>query len=421
MIRHILKVIWNERKANAWIVLEFIIVFCVLWFCCDYLYYLGTRYFEPHGFDIDHTYTIKMGKDELVELEEGQAYTMASLFKTRVEQYPGVESVAFGVAAMPYGWNTAGSGFYMNEDSTNYTVMTMWVTPEFFDVFKIKVLKGQVFEGDGMDSQRDVLISPGRDGTVGWSGSSDDKRYSVEEVNILRQKIDDNSPYRVIGIVEKQKRSLFESYESNMLIPLTREKLNLSKNQIIIRVRPEADNGFAERFASDMKEQLSIGPYFLTSVTSLKDLQKEDTEYEVTDDLNSVIAITLFLIINIFLGIIGTFWSRIQSRRGEIGLRMAMGTSRKRIQLLLFTETFLLLFISSVVGTVICLNLGQTDLLEALGIPLAEYEEAGFGYEQNFINYGLTFLFMLLVSLFSVWYPVRQASKLQPAETLRDE
>lgn len=60
MIRHIFKIIWNERKTNAWITLEYVLVFCVLWFCVDYLFYMGKCYFEPNGFDIEHTYQINM-------------------------------------------------------------------------------------------------------------------------------------------------------------------------------------------------------------------------------------------------------------------------------------------------------------------------------------------------------------------------
>ena len=32
-----------------------------------------------------------------------------------------------------------------------------------------------------------------------------------------------------------------------------------------------------------------------------------------------------FMLVNVFFGIIGTFWLRAQNRRGEIGLRMALG------------------------------------------------------------------------------------------------
>lgn len=70
MIRHIFKIIWNERKTNAWIVLEYILVFCVLWFCVDYLYYMGKCYWEPVGFDTKNTYLIEMQKKTRYALQQ---------------------------------------------------------------------------------------------------------------------------------------------------------------------------------------------------------------------------------------------------------------------------------------------------------------------------------------------------------------
>ena len=35
-----------------------------------------------------------------------------------------------------------------------------------------------------------------------------------------------------------------------------------------------------------------------------------------------------FLLVNILLGIVGTFWFRTQHRRGELGLRVAVGSTR---------------------------------------------------------------------------------------------
>ena len=34
-----------------------------------------------------------------------------------------------------------------------------------------------------------------------------------------------------------------------------------------------------------------------------------------------------FLLVNILLGIVGTFWFRTQHRRGELGLRVAVGST----------------------------------------------------------------------------------------------
>ena len=50
-----------------------------------------------------------------------------------------------------------------------------------------------------------------------------------------------------------------------------------------------------------------------------------------------------FLLMNIFLGVIGTFWFRTQQRRREVALRMAMGSSRQGVFLRLMSEGILLL------------------------------------------------------------------------------
>lgn len=47
-----------------------------------------------------------------------------------------------------------------------------------------------------------------------------------------------------------------------MIQPLKKEEYNLSDMQIYIRISPEADKDFAERFTREMREQLMLGPYF---------------------------------------------------------------------------------------------------------------------------------------------------------------
>ena len=73
MTRHIFKIIWNERRGNAWLMLEYTIVFCVLWFCCDYGFSLYRSFYGKTGIDLRHTYSIKMGKR--ADLPDTQRYS----------------------------------------------------------------------------------------------------------------------------------------------------------------------------------------------------------------------------------------------------------------------------------------------------------------------------------------------------------
>ena len=215
------------------------------------------------------------------------------------------------------------------------------------------------------------------------------------------------------------KDGYFNSYFCNILLPLVREEYDLREMQICLRVSPSADKDFEERFTKEMREQLMLGPYFMSSLKSI-DKNARITNWP-TDDLNGIYAITAFLILNIFLGIIGTFWYRTQARRSEVGLRLALGSTRWGVKKLIFGETLLLLFIASIVGVNICINIGHTELLELLDIPIANRMDAGIGNEQEFINYALAFGLLAVISLIAVWYPARQAAKIPPAEALRDE
>lgn len=62
----------------------------------------------------------------------------------------------------------------------------------------------------------------------------------------------------------------------------------------------------------------------------------------------------LFFLVNVFLAVIGTFWFHVSRRRSELGLRMAMGSTRKGIEGLMIGEGLLLLTIASVPGLLIC-------------------------------------------------------------------
>lgn len=202
---------------------------------------------------------------------------------------------------------------------------------------------------------------------------------------------------------------------------MQREDIDLANNQIAIRVKPAADRYFAEQFKKEMRKQLHLGPYYLSSITPIKKLQKLYADSMINDNINGVISISVFLMLNIFLCIIGTFWFRTQARRNEVGLRIALGASKKNVRSMLYLEALMMIFLASVLASYLCLNLGSSELLHSLGIPVTNRTEAGIGPEQDILNYLLTFLFLVLVSFLAISYPAKISTQMNPAEALRDE
>jgi len=421
MIRHIFKIIWNERKTNVWILTEYVVVFCILWFCADFLCFMGKSYMEPLGFNIDNTYHIQMGYKEPVISDTDSKnvitddFGQIQTFINRVTQYPGVESISFSYQGIPYFGATSTGEFKVDPDSLLERLRIRWVSSGFFDVFKIDMRGGRIFNWEDKAEMQNIIISPDRNNRFGKYPNATHIVSNVSSISNINEK------FTVIGYAGKVKDSFYDPYTSNVFVPIDKENLKLHAVQISIRVHPDVNENFAERFAKDMRDQLTIGPHFLASVTSLDEIKKNKIHFAVLDNLNSIYAITVFLIINIFLGIIGTFWNRTQSRRSEIGLRMALGSTKKEIKSQMFRETILILFVASLIGVNICLNIGQSDILTTLGLPMADRVQSGVGIEQDLINFGLTFLFLALISFVAVWYPARQASSVPPAEALREE
>ena len=112
--------------------------------------------------------------------------------------------------------------------------------------------------------------------------------------------------------------------------------------------------------------------------------------------------------INIFLGVIGTFWFRTLHRRGEIGLRIAMGATRTSIFSFLIGEGILLLTVITPVAIVLMFNIVHF-LIEDTSIL-------------TFITGCVVTWVLIAVMMFlGIWYPAYQAMKIEPAEALHDE
>lgn len=96
----------------------------------------------------------------------------------------------------------------------------------------------------------------------------------------------------------------------------------------------------------------------------------------------------------------GTFWFRTRHRRSEIALRMAMGSSRRKIFGQLLSEGLLLLVLATIPALIICGNLvtaeaTMTEQADATGVRFAIVSLS-------------TFFIMGLMVIIGVWFPATQ-------------
>ena len=179
-----------------------------------------------------------------------------------------------------------------------------------------------------------------------------------------------------------------------------------------LRVSEDEDHDFIDRLMDDADRLYQVGNLYLLNTTSFKDL-REISELEDMNEVKTQLCVLGFLLMNIFLGVIGTFWFRTQHRRGEVALRMAMGSSRNAIFLHLMTEGVLLLTLATIPAIVIAFNIGIAELVDVAKMH--------FTTDRFLLGIFFTWLLMAVMIIAGIWYPASRAMKVQPAEALHDE
>ena len=119
------------------------------------------------------------------------------------------------------------------------------------------------------------------------------------------------------------------------------------------------------------------------------------------------LAITLTLTIYIFKipDAIGVVWMQTKKRMGEMGLRMAMGCTPALMMRTIILENLILTTFAMLPGLIVVLN-------------LYAFAPRGMGWTVAIVS---AMALMWLFSMFSAWYPARQAARVQPVEALRTQ
>jgi len=226
-------------------------------------------------------------------------------------------------------------------------------------------------------------------------------------------------PFTVIGVMQKkvQPSSYNRRDQDRIFIPISTFSSvygTVHLNNIIYQVK---DARLGEETEAEVRAVLAKRYKF--------DPTDEDAVWIWDTTEFDRLSFYMFLGINIFLGIIGSFtlgvaglgvanimFIVVQERIKEIGVKRAVGATKANILMQFFTETFLIVFSGSVIGFLI--SYGIIEVLALL--PIKEYV----GVPELSIEVVLvTVCVLITVGLFAGLMPARRASNLDVVECLR--
>lgn len=423
MIKHLITIINNQRNSNLWILAELLLASICLWFVVDYSLVLGYIMNQPLGFDTDYTYRIDLAEltpdnDSYISSEVKTTTTGQDLLviMERIRQHPDVEAVSLSYCAEPYAATHYTSTirynqlYYNEKDTTGITAQQLWVTPSFFDVFRNR----------GNDiAANEALKNNLNPQTIILSENAVEELTGGENPVGKKVMVGNDGDWRTVAALSVPVRwtEYFKSYPS-FFIMLTETDIeisvnpnNLSDYELCVRITPGKETGFEDRFMTDMLEQSTVGNVYLMDVRSSSILRKAVVAPEESNImLRSMLFI--FIIVNIFLGVSGTFVFRTRHRKGEIGLRLALGSSKGDAGFLLVGEGLLLLTISFVLAILVNFNIGLAGLINL--------DWVGFTPIRFLAGTLVTYLIMVIMIITGIGYPAWLAMKTKPAEALKD-
>ena len=412
MTKKLLTQIKNEWLSNLWLALELLVVSVVMWYVVDYLYTRAATYLEPRGFNIEHCYLIELGEltpkspDYTPNKTRDDTHADITELLERLRRRPEVEAVSLSQNSYPYnGSNSSGEVRYDTLQSPEWTIRRM-VTPDFVRVFRYQGTRGETPEQLAEMLERGEFLA------------SDNlyRKYDHKLTEFVGKRFqlfgDTTKTYQLGAALQNVRYHDYDQARSSYCF-LAKQSFYYVGLELCVRVREGQDNNFITKLKEDSESQFRIGNLFISEIRSFHDIRR-NFQQAWTNDIRNYVMGMGFLLLNIFLGLLGTFWFRTQQRRSEIALHKAHGATDGAIFRRLLSEGLLLLAVVTPIALVIDWNLAHMELNSWRNGTTLEWDRL-------LLCAGISFVLMALMIAIGIGIPARKAMKVQPAEALHDE
>jgi cell division protein FtsX len=430
MLRNIFTQLWNRKRSNISLALELLCVFCLVWYMADYLFVYAYNLSLPNARHIERSWKVRLGVFDQGDpgYNAGNAtpealYADFQRLLQRLHEDPDIEAVGVcNSMSEPESGSYNGTDLFPADTTRSAGVQMLYVLPSE-DFFRAFGYKASMKDFNWASGPQPIVLSRLAADMLFPHGQALGREVWTDPAHTLSMK--------VIGVIDNVKRFNYEQPEAVAYVPmklapdsdLTTQEM---REGVVVVVRSKAsvsDARFREHFRRDLAARLRIGNYYLQNLASYKSIRANTAQaFGITNQLRIRLFLMAFFLVNILLCVMGTFWYRIRLRRGEIGLRKAVGATRSAIRNSLLVEGLCLLAVVALVAMLIEANIVNAGLLSTLGEHISPVTYLPDHTVLRFlITNGLTLLLLAFVILLAIWLPARRAAAQPAVDALRDE
>lgn len=431
MWKLILKNLWSRRRRNGWLLAELILVAILSWYIFDPVMVVTYERHLPLGYDADRLCMVSVGMlPQEAPGYEPQAADSASLMQTylnlvdRARQHPDVEQATPVLSFVyPGAMGNGTSSFIAEGDSVAHTALFIEFLPHthFFETYGFQSGKGSMSaaqlsdwdNGDYYIMTEDLLEGMFRTHIYRnqrcWKVNGTDTCYTAVKGTVKSCKYLSNKRPVPIVFMPLQNSDIRSSLDNMRIVVRLKEGVRMER--------------FLHDFRSWMLRQLRIGNLYARELQSYDEINAAREFSDSTVLYRRSLSIALFFLVNLCLGVIGTFWMQTRTRREEVGVMLSYGATPHRIRLLLLGEGTALTTLATFIGCFIYLQYAFSEGLNT-GSSLMEAVTPSwvdnFGLHFFFVSL-MVYVILLLVVWIGIYIPARRISSISPTEALRDE
>ncbi len=353
------------------------------------------------GFNAENVLTMRVSLPSYKYATPDQKQGFITELLQRVKHLPGVQSAAVSTV-LPLSLDEAASSFVVEgqppPSGGNLPIANFrTVSPDYFQVLHIPVLKGRVFtDADTKDVQSVAVINQTMAHNVFGDQNAVGKRIIIGS---------DKNASEIVGIVgDVRHRSLDAELKPEMYVSYLRAPPGFFVLAARTTLEPASMAGAVRN------EVLTIDRD--QPVSAVKTMSEMRSESLASLRFNTV-ALSIFAGLGLVLaavGIYGVMAYSVGQRTHEIGIRMALGAQPGAVMRLVLGQGMLLVSIGVAVG--LALSFGLTRIMASLLYGVTATDPV------TFVSVAVA---LSLVALLANYIPARRATKVDPLLALREE
>lgn len=388
MIKHIFKLIWNKRRSNSLILIEIFLAFLVLFAVLSYVIYNVRMLTEPMGFETKDKWLVNL--ESFRQKDSLDIINLRSSLKAELSQMENVESFAFTDSSFPFSGNSSST----SQDKMGFNISSLWAKADndYQKALDLNMVEGRWFNEEDYSATYPPMVV-----NQAFMDAYFPDKSMIDSIITI------SGEHKLVGVMEAY-RYKGQFSENEPLFFFQTAPNNKYTNHIVLNMTPGTTVVYEEKMNKVIRSITKADNFIISNLDESRKRNASDTWIPMI----ILMSICGFLCINVALGLFGVLWYNINKRRGEIGLRRAIGAHSSDIKKQFVLEIIILALIGILLGVFFAIQVPLLKLgpLEPINMYYAIAMSAG--------------IILVLVTLCAL-QPSWQASKIHPATALHEE